>query len=152
MNDEVVYGNCHLCEACCGLRYEVKDNRIVSVLPDEDHPLSTGYACPKGIAIAAVHDDPDRLRTPMRRTAEGGFEPVGWEDAFDEIAARFTTIRAQHGADSVAIYVGNPVVHDYAAALTRAGLIAAFGTRNCYSAGSQDTSPRFAASPTHSSV
>ena len=35
------------------------------------------------MAIPAVQDDPDRLRTPMRRTPSGDFEPVSWSDALD---------------------------------------------------------------------
>ena len=80
---KTVFRTCTLCEACCGLRFEVEGDRILSVRPDPDDPISKGYVCPKGIAIADVHDDPDRLRTPLRRTASGGFEPIGWDEALD---------------------------------------------------------------------
>jgi anaerobic selenocysteine-containing dehydrogenase len=143
---EIVRRNCHLCEACCGLELHVEGEKILAVRPDEGDPFSRGYACPKGIAIADVHHDPDRLRQPMRRTPAGDFEPVSWEAALSEAGARLREVRARHGRNALALYVGNPVVHDHAAALVRAGLLAAMGTRNCYSAGSQDTSPRFAAS------
>ena len=143
---ERIHRTCHLCEACCGLEFHVEGDKILSVRPDAGDPFSQGYACPKGIAIADVHDDPDRLRQPMRRTPAGDFEPVTWDEALAEACSRLRAIQARHGRDSVAAYIGNPIVHDYAAALVRAGLMAALGTRNCYSAGSQDTSPRFAAS------
>jgi anaerobic selenocysteine-containing dehydrogenase len=42
--------------------------------------------------------------------------------------------------------MGNPIVHNHGALLLRAAFTKALGTRNAYSAGSQDTSPRFAAS------
>jgi len=48
-----VFHTCSLCEATCGLTFEVEDNRILSVRPDEDDVFSKGYVCPKGIAIAA---------------------------------------------------------------------------------------------------
>ncbi len=137
---------CHLCEACCGLELHVEGDKILSVRPDPDDPRSAGYACPKGIAIADVHEDPNRLRRPMRRTRGGAWEPVSWESALDEATTRLGEIRDANGANALALYVGNPVVHNYAAALVRAGLLAALGTRNVYSAGSQDTSPRFATS------
>jgi anaerobic selenocysteine-containing dehydrogenase len=143
---ESVLRNCHLCEACCGLEFQVEGEKILSVRPDANDPFSQGYACPKGIAIADVHHDPDRLRQPMRRTPSGDFEPVSWDAAIAETCARLRDVQKRHGRDAVALYVGNPVVHDHAAALVRTGLMAALGTRNCYSAGSQDTSPRFAAS------
>ncbi len=141
-----VHRTCHLCEACCGLEFLVEDDKILSVRPDADDPFSRGYACPKGVHIADVHDDPDRLRRPVRRTPAGDFEPVSWEAALGEACARLRAVRAEHGKDAIGVYVGNPIVHNHAAALMRAGLLAALGTRNCFSAGSQDTSPRFAAS------
>ena len=143
---EIVLRNCHLCEACCGLEFQVEGDKILSVRPDADDPFSRGYACPKGIAIGDVHHDPDRLRQPMRRTPSGDFEPISWDDAIAETCARLREVRSRHGRDAVALYVGNPVVHDHGAVLVRQGLLSALGTRNCYSAGSQDTSPRFAAS------
>jgi len=143
---ESVRRNCHLCEACCGLEFQVEGDKILSVRPDASDPRSAGYACPKGIAIADGHDDPDRLRQPMRRTPSGDFEPVSWEAALAEACARMEAVQRNHGANALAVYIGNPVVHDHGAALARAGLMAALATRNCYSAGSQDTSPRFAAS------
>ena len=141
-----VFRGCTLCEASCGLALELEGDRIVSVRGDEDDPLSRGFICAKGVAIADVHHDPDRLRSPMRKTAEGKFEPIGWEDAFTIIGTRLNALRARHGADAIAIYLGNPIIHNHGALLLRAGLVRAFGTRNSFSAGSQDTSPRFAAS------
>ncbi len=141
-----VHRSCTLCEATCGLTLEVEGDRIVSVRGDEADVLSHGYVCPKGVAIAAVHHDPDRLRTPVRRTAAGGFEPIGWDEAFALVAGRLSAIRKEHGADAIAVYMGNPIVHNHGAVLLRAGFVRAIGTRNSFSAGSQDTSPRFASS------
>lgn len=141
-----VFRTCTLCEAMCGLSIDVDGERITAVNPDEDDVFSHGYICPKGTAIAAVHDDPDRLRTPVRRTPAGDFEPIAWEDAFALVARRLKEIRAQHGGDAIAVYIGNPVAHNHGALALRNGLFNAIGTRNCTSAGSQDTSPRFAVS------
>lgn len=141
-----VHRSCTLCEASCGLTFEVAGERIVSVKPDHDDVWSKGYVCPKGIAIAAVHHDPDRLRTPVRRRDDGSFEPISWDEAFTLVADRLGAIRREHGADSVATYIGNPVIHNHGAVLIRNGLLKTLGTRNSFSAGSQDTSPRFAAS------
>lgn len=137
-----VFRGCTLCEACCGLALELEGERIVAVRGDEEDPLSHGYICAKGVAIADVQHDPDRLRTPMRRTAEGKFEPIGWEEAFDIAGTRLNALRSSHGADAIAIYLGNPIVHNYGILLQRAGFVRAFGTRNSFSPGSQDTSPR----------
>jgi anaerobic selenocysteine-containing dehydrogenase len=141
-----VFRTCTLCEAACGLRLEVEGERIVGVRPDHEDVLSAGYVCPKGIAIKDVHEDPDRLRRPMRRTPSGDFEPCTWEEAFALVADRLRAIRATYGANAVALYVGNPIVHNHGALLLRTPLLRALGTRNSFSAGSQDTSPRFATS------
>jgi anaerobic selenocysteine-containing dehydrogenase len=144
--NRTVFRTCTLCEAMCGLKFEVGGDRVVAVHPDEDDVFSHGFICPKGTAIAAIHDDPDRLRTPVRRTAGGDFEPISWEEAFSFVARRLKEIRAAHGGNSTAVYIGNPVAHNHGALALRNALFQALGTRNCTSAGSQDTSPRFAVS------
>ena len=90
----------------CGLQFEVEDNRILSVRADDDDVFSHGYICPKGVAIAALYDDPDRLRQPLRRRRSGAFEPIGWDDAFALVAQRVDQIRVRYGRDAVAIYYG----------------------------------------------
>jgi anaerobic selenocysteine-containing dehydrogenase len=144
--DRTVFRTCTLCEAMCGLRFDVAGERIVAVAGDPDDPCSRGWVCPKGLAIADVHHDPDRLRTPVRRTPGGDFEPIGWDAALDLVAERLLAVKRTHGADAVGVYIGNPVVHNHGALLLRAALLKALGTRNAYSASSQDTAPRFAAS------
>src|SRR5579871_3165694 len=102
-----VFRTCTLCEAMCGLRFEVEGDRIVAVRPDKDDVFSKGYVCPKGVASGELHHDPDRLRTPVRRTPAGTFEPIGWEEAFSLVARGLRQTQAKHGRDAVAVYIGN---------------------------------------------
>lgn len=141
-----VYRSCTLCEATCGLALELEGDRIVSARGDSDDPLSRGYVCPKGVSIAEVQHDPDRLRTPLLRSAEGTFAPIRWDAAFALAGERLNAVRAAHGGDALAVYMGNPIIHSHAVLGLRAGFLRAFGTRNRFGPGSQDTSPRFAAS------
>lgn len=143
---KTIHRHCTLCEAQCGLELTVEDNRIVSVRGDTEDPMSAGFICPKGASIGDLHHDPDRLRRPMIRTADGEFVETSWDEALDRAAAGLDSIRKRNGADSIGCYIGNPIIHNYGALLLRQGLIRAIGTRNCFSAGSQDTSPRFATS------
>src|SRR5262245_21979832 len=108
----VVHRSCPICEATCGLRFEVDPaaKRVLSVRGDEEDPRSRGYICPKATAPQAIHADPDRLLRPLRRTA-AGFEEIGWEEAYDEVGRRFGEIRARHGKDAIALYIGNPIGH-----------------------------------------
>lgn len=141
-----VFHTCNLCEAVCGLAFDVEGDRILGVRPDEDDVYSRGYICPKGAAILEVHDDPDRLRQPMRRTPGGDFEPVTWEQALPDVAERLLDIKRRRGANAVGVYLGNPIVHNHHVLALRNSLLRALGTRNSFSASSQDTAPRFAAS------
>jgi len=137
-----VFHTCSLCEATCGLKFEVEDNQILSVRPDEDDVFSQGYVCPKGIAIAGIHHDPDRLRRPVRRTASGAFEEISWDDAFELVARRLGETRAAHGTDAIGFYWGNPTGNNHGALMMLGSFTKALGTRNRYSAGSQDANPR----------
>ena len=141
-----VFHTCSLCEATCGLKFEVEDNRILSVRPDEDDVFSKGYVCPKGIAIADVHHDPDRLRRPVRRNAAGHFEEISWDEAFDLVARRIREIRERHGGDAIGFYWGNPTGNNHGALLMLSSFTKAIGTRNRFSAGSQDANPRIVTS------
>jgi len=93
-----------------------------------------------------VHDDPDRLRGPVKRNAQGGFDPVSWPEALELAASGLARVRERHGRHSVATYWGNPIIHNHGALLLRSAVIKALGTRNNFGASSQDTSPRFATS------
>src|SRR5262245_52121530 len=137
-----VFHTCSLCEATCGLKFEVEDNRILSVRGDEDDVFSHGYVCPKGVAIAGIHADPDRLRRPVRRNAAGTFEEIGWDEAFDLVAARLADVRARHGGDAIGFYWGNPTGNNHGALLMLSAFTSALGTKNRFSAGSQDANPR----------
>jgi len=137
---------CRICEALCGMVATVEDGRVVKLRPDAEHPLSRGFACPKGIAMTEIQNDPDRLLHPLRRAADGSFQRVSWEAALDDIGQRLRAVRDEHGLASIGAYVGNPSAFSYSHALWAAGLVGALGTKHAYGAGSQDVNNRFAAS------
>jgi anaerobic selenocysteine-containing dehydrogenase len=107
---------CNLCEAICGIEIEVEDDRITAIRGDADDPLSRGHICPKAVALQDIQNDPDRLRHPQLRTADG-WRRIGWEEAFDLAARRLLEVRERHGRDAVAVYLGNPNVHSSGALL-----------------------------------
>lgn len=125
----------------------VEDGRLVALRPDNDHPLSSGFACPKGIAFTEVQNDPDRVTVPLRRLAGGGFEPVSWDDAMSDIAERLAAIRSKHGSGAIGWYFGNPGAFSYSHLLWVDLLLYGLGPRaHLFTAGSQDTNSRFVAS------
>lgn len=140
------YHVCPLCEAGCGLEFNVKGVLATSVRADAEDVLSKGYVCPKGVSVLELENDPDRLRRPMRRNQAGVFEEISWEEAFATVARRLKDVQRQHGRDAVALYMGTVVIHKYSAMAMRGALIGALRTRNSTGANSQDTSTRFVAS------
>ena len=134
------YRTCHLCEAICGIEIRLRGNDIVSIRGDQADPFSRGHICPKAVAIKDVHEDPDRLRQPVRRS-DAGWETVSWDEALDEVATRLVEIQARHGNDSVATYFGNPQVHSYGALLGGTQLARTLRTYNRFTATSVDQLP-----------
>src|SRR5258705_11276909 len=99
---------CRICEPLCGMIATVEDGRLISLRPDKDHPLSAGFACQKGIAFTEVVNDPDRVTTPLRRKAAGGFEPVSWDEAMTNIADPLAQIHLRHAPGRVGCDYRNP--------------------------------------------
>src|SRR5436190_10987858 len=124
----------------------VEDGRVTQLRPDPEHPLSSGYACPKGIAMTDVQNDPDRVLHPLRRNAAGEFERVSWDEAMRDIGTRLRRVHQEHGARSIGWYMGNPGAFSYSHTLWVKGFLDALGSPHYYSAGSQDVNNRFAAS------
>ncbi|HTY28865.1 MAG TPA: molybdopterin-dependent oxidoreductase, partial [Mycobacterium sp.] len=125
----------------------VEDGKLVALRPDKDHPVSQGFACPKGIAFADLHNDPDRVTTPLRKRPDGGFEPVSWDEAMTDIAARLADIHRRHGSGALGWYFGNPGAFSYSHQLWLNVLLLGMGLRShLFTAGSQDINNRFVAS------
>ncbi|MFO0650952.1 MAG: molybdopterin-dependent oxidoreductase [Polyangiales bacterium] len=134
--------SCNLCEALCGVVIEADGDRVTSVRGDDDDTFSRGYICPKATALGDLHHDPDRLRRPLRRTSAGDFEEIDWETALAYTAARLDRTRRQHGPKGVAVYLGNPTIHNLGATLGSQVFQAALGSHNRYSATSVDQLPK----------
>ena len=111
MSAQTHYRACNLCEAMCGLRIEAENGHVTSIRGDDDDPLSRGYLCPKAFALKDLHEDPDRLRHPIRRT-KSGWERLAWDDALDLASHGLVDVQKAHGNDAVGVYLGNPNVHN----------------------------------------
>src|SRR4030095_6271702 len=139
--ERVHYHVCPLCEATCGLEIRTSGREVVSIRGDADDVFSQGFICPKGYAVKELDADPDRLRTPLIKSA-GAFAPVSWDDAFEEIHRRLMPIIEQHGRDAVAVYLGNPSAHSMQLAIYDQVFLRALGTKNIYSASTVDQMPK----------
>ncbi|WP_249676970.1 molybdopterin oxidoreductase family protein [Pseudomonas abieticivorans] len=136
---------CHLCEAICGLNIETTVTeglapQITSIKGDPLDTFSRGHICPKAVALQDIQNDPDRLHQPMLRSGNQ-WQPIEWGQAFELVAARLWDIQQRHGQNAVAIYQGNPSVHNYGLMTHSNYFLGLLKTRNRYSATSVDQLP-----------
>ncbi len=136
---------CPFCEACCGLELELEGQRVVRIRADANDVFSAGFLCPKAVALKDLHDDPDRLRTPLIKR-DGVFVPASWDEAYREIAQRLLPIIQAGGPDALGTVLGNPVSHKMSLMLYFPRLARALGTRNMFSASSVDQVPKMLSS------
>jgi len=134
------YRACNLCEAICGLEIKTQGDQVLSIKGDKNDPLSRGYICPKGTAMEDIYTDPDRLRKPVKRQADGWAE-ISWEEAFDTVAEKLVAVQEQHGQNAVAFYAGNPNVHNYGSMTHASVLRKAVQSKIHFSATSLDQLP-----------
>lgn len=141
MSETLHHRICPLCEACCGLELKVREGRVISIRGHDADVFSAGYICPKGVALKELHEDPDRLRSPLVRR-DGVLQPASWAEAFAEIGRRLPPLLAQSGRNSVGLIAGNPSAHKFGLMLYLPRLLRALGTRNFFSAATLDQIPR----------
>ncbi|MBI1809786.1 MAG: molybdopterin-dependent oxidoreductase [Gemmatimonadetes bacterium] len=134
------YRTCSLCEAMCGLVVETEGGRVTSIRGDDDDPFSRGHICPKAVALQDLHEDPDRLRHPVKRVGSS-WQPISWHEAYTLVEVGLRRAQREHGRDAVGIYLGNPTVHSLGATLFAPRFVKALRTKNRYSATSVDQLP-----------
>ncbi len=90
----------HDCPDMCSLIAHVEDGKVVRIQGDPDHPYTAGFACGKVNRDADLVNSPERVATPLKRIGpkgSGQFKPIGWDEALDEIAAKWQAIIRQSG-------------------------------------------------------
>ena len=133
---------CILCYANCGVEVQTEGRRITRVRGDKAHVRSKGYLCQKAQALAHYPARSERLTSPLRRRADGTFEPISWDTAIGDIAARLGTIRDRHGPEALGYYGGGGQ-GNHSAGGYGIGLLRALGGRHIFSSLAQEKSGRF---------
>jgi anaerobic selenocysteine-containing dehydrogenase len=144
------FRTCPLCEASCGLEITLRpDGRggeeVQRIRGDRRDVFSKGFICPKGSTLKQLHEDPDRLRTPMIKR-DGVHVPATWHEAWQLIDERLGDVIAASGRGSLAAYVGNPTAHSLSAMTFSRVLLTGLGTKHRFSASTVDQMPRHVAS------
>lgn len=124
----------------CGLEISVENGIVTKIEGDKNDPFSRGHICPKAVALKDIYEDPNRLKFPVRRTADG-WQQISWEEAFETVAEKIKEIQAKYGNNAVGMYQGNPSVHNLGTTMNSPALAKSLRTKNLFSATSADQLP-----------
>src|SRR5665647_1615863 len=99
---------CRMCDDRCGVDVHLEHGRIVDIVGNKEHLWNQGRVCAKARGAVDMVYHPDRILTPLKRTA-GGFEEIPLEQALDEIAARIADVTERFGARAVGVWKGEAI-------------------------------------------
>lgn len=100
---------CQQCPGACGIRVRKLGGWPVSIVGNPLHPINRGTLCPKGVSGILSFYDPDRLRSPLKRTGERGsgkWEKISWEEALNLVANELGRLREQKTPHQFAVLGG----------------------------------------------
>src|SRR5215510_12671052 len=122
------------------------DGRVSRIRGDREDVFSHGFICPKGSTLKQLHEDPDWLRAPrIRDRATDTWREVSWPEAFAAVDDGLRAVWDEGGRDAVALYLGNPSVHNLSSIYLKP-LIKALGTKAMCSASTVDQMPKHVSS------
>ena len=98
-------GVCRYCGTGCGVKVGIKDNKMVAIKGNEEYPVNKGTLCLKGLTLLHVQHSDERALDPYVKK-DGTFSKISMDDALNTIAEKINATVAEHGKDSVALYVG----------------------------------------------
>jgi len=127
---------CRICAAACGILVDVADGVAVRVRGDSEHPVSRGYTCTKGRALAAQQYRSDRLRVARVRGSE-----VSWSEAAVALGGELLEIRDSVGPDAIGLYLATGLAYDSAGQVACGMAMAALGSSSFYTAATVDNAP-----------
>lgn len=130
---EAIKTDCGLCINCCGLDAYVEDGKLVKVEGTPEHWLNKGALCPKGARLTEYVYSSSRLKHPMKR-ADGRFQKISWDQAFDEIGAKLMDLKKKYGARTLATWTGSVGVEHFEMAAFNQRFRGAFGSPNFFNA------------------
>lgn len=91
---------CQGCTSWCAVQVYVQNGRAIKVRGNPHSKVNMGNCCVRAhLALQQVYD-PDRLRTPLKRTnpkkgkgEDPGFVPISWDEALNTIADKIMDLR-----------------------------------------------------------
>ena len=101
---------CRFCGTGCGVMVGVKEGKVVATHGDMQAEVNRGLNCVKGYFLSKIMYGSDRLTQPLLRmrngqfAKDGEFEPVSWDQAFDEMARQFKRVLKEKGPEAVGMF------------------------------------------------
>jgi len=100
--DSAAITTCAYCGVGCSFRAEMKNDKLVRMVPHRDGKANHGHACVKGRFAFGYATHPDRITTPMvRDSIHDPWKEVGWDEAIGFAATRLKDIQDQYGRKSI---------------------------------------------------
>ncbi len=124
---------CRVCLAYCPVSVTLEGGRVRKVEGNKKSPLYEGFICPKGRALAGVHNQ-DRLKHHLKRQADGSFVPISSEQLIEEVSDKLQTLIDRHGPNTVATYFGGPSIEHPALGSIATAFFQSIGSTSIYSA------------------
>jgi formate dehydrogenase (coenzyme F420) alpha subunit len=120
-----------MCDNRCGINVFVENGSIVEITGLKEHKWNNGRLCVKGRLGVDLVNAPDRILTPLKRT-DSGWQEIGLEQAYDEIAEKIKTIQSRWGERAMSVWKGEALGFLTQEALYRR-FIHAIGSPNYFS-------------------
>ncbi|MBI4006355.1 MAG: molybdopterin-dependent oxidoreductase [Gammaproteobacteria bacterium] len=100
---------CQQCGAGCGISVRTREGRAKKIEGNSNHPVNQGRLCAMGQAGLNALYNPDRIKSPLKRTGERGnnsFTEISWDEALTTLGSRLGNLKIQKHGDSVYLLTG----------------------------------------------
>ena len=114
-----------LCPSGVGVRVRLVDGRPGRVLTNNDHPLGGGLSSIAAAEVQLLYS-PSRMKRPLKRTADGAYVGITWEEAETMLVEG---LRKAKGGDKLAVITGDETgtINELFTALA-----AEMGSKSCF--------------------
>jgi len=102
---------CTYCGTGCQLYLYLQDNRVVNITGAEDILPNNGSLCVRGRFGYDFISSSDRLTKPLLKK-NGNFTEITWDDALKQIADKLSSIKNQHGPDSIGVITSTRMTNE----------------------------------------
>lgn len=119
---------CGGCYSKCAYSAYVKDGKLNKVVGDKQHAFGVGKLCARGYGWSQLAYSANRLTDPLKRSEDGSFEAISWDQAYQEIGDKIKQIIAESGPQALALVETGSVSMDFYAQR----LFTALGCANMY--------------------